>query len=1092
MSQPSLVQLEDFIPNYPDLSDEDFFLKLAQKKELQELTLGPIPVKDDLLYTSQKYMQRMFSPYTPYTVALLAHDPGAGKTCTAAAIIEGIKSGKITEVKRALVFVKNEALVGTFEDEIAYRCTEGLYSEQGGATKKAEKMRVRSAIGKYYQIVTQSFIKKIMKRPQKVPENYSGRVIIFDEAHTITEVPPSKAVRAKGEIYTDEATYKNFLEFTHLVEGIIIMMTGTPIWDKPAGFASLMNLILPTDDQLPVKTFNSTFYDKKTGEFKDPNGQLRAALRGRVSYLRNTSNIKKIERGIVAPLTKFVKVYPDVWSPFQEAMADRARTEEVKVKGKKSEKTVAGGTLSTLAVAASTMVYPKIKDGKIVKDQGIYDKESFEAMVMQSTKSKVKYRISSSILRDELTNNLAKYSAKFSAIIQDIVENPNHVTFVYCENVSGIGGVFSLGLCLELHGLEWNKTPKGILRPSTTKRRFTIITGTSESKDSLSENSQIVEFLKLHNRYEPNGPSPYDNRYGAHSQVIIASEKILGMTIKYTRKVHIVIPHWNVSSNKQAEARAIRLGALDALPKKEREVEVFLHVGVRSGNYVIEDPRGAKIAKDQNKGPGGLPIDLHIMSIAEEKVAKSSPIERMLKEESFDCVAYYKRNVLETDVDGSRECDYRECNYQCDGIPPPDSSDKSSKVWNYSKTIGQLDYSTYNLLYGVQKRKDIVDQIIHKLSLRNNYDLDELRKDIKVQKEYYSLFLQSVDDLINGRVMIANRLGIKYYVKAYANHIFLDAAISSSILYGPEQAEYTENVLVTSYKTLSEQVAIKELESDISLLGDFCVTPSPETINEFSSQAKIDLFEQAFIYSLKYPDLPIIDAFTDYFKEAYFEVEESTGIWIHILYKLEKYKKGEYSKGREKLLADGKTRIVNANEAKPEWSFMTDRTTEENYMRSISEGRKESKEKVLKESPFGFYGLMVADKKGHRVLKLRFITGPGRVATTYSVPFLVNLLLENIKYDVFEGENPIPSSITDEEARKNITNNIESIEEMPKAELELRISRINRDFVTKDKTLNDLRNAYFFLAMRNGRLVKGLLAAYIQSTLEENGLLEES
>jgi len=74
------VRIEDFIPVYPKLEEENFFLDLAKKKELQELTLSPTPEDkgDEVLFASQKYMQRMFSPYTPYTRAAFFHDPGTG------------------------------------------------------------------------------------------------------------------------------------------------------------------------------------------------------------------------------------------------------------------------------------------------------------------------------------------------------------------------------------------------------------------------------------------------------------------------------------------------------------------------------------------------------------------------------------------------------------------------------------------------------------------------------------------------------------------------------------------------------------------------------------------------------------------------------------------------------------------------------------------------------------------------------------------------------------------------------------------------------------------------------------------------------
>ncbi len=548
------------------MEDEDFFIKIARKKEFQELTLEPEMGKGakESLYPSQKYMQRIFSPYTSYTKGALFHVPGTGKTCAASAIVEGMKSGKITKERRALIFVKNEGLVKDFKAKIIKDCAKDIYSKTDHPEKELKP---------YYEIVTYSHINSIYARKGSgaIKKLYSGRTVIIDEAHTVTENPPKE----KGEKMVDP-TWKKFWWFLHEIEdSIVIVMTGTPIWDKTSGFASLMNLILPKDQQLPHGSFDRTFFSEEdefgNKVFSDPKGILRKAIRGRVSYLRASGDIVRVEKGITRPLSRLIKVWPDVWSKFQEDIVSEARNKEVNVSGGigKPTKKVIGGVMSSSAMSASIMVYPKIdaKTGKI-KEGGIYDTPSFEDMFPKN-KGKPKYDSLPLEVRKEIKTNLRKYSAKIADIVEDVIANPKDVTFIFCENVSGVGGVYSVGICLQEHGLFWNKGAKSIMTKSTDKRRFTILTST-HSKYCISSDHEIGEFLQLHNRP--------DNKFGEYSQVIIGSEKVLlGLDIKNVRKVRIMAPHWNDSAIKQVEARAIRLGALDAFkdPKDRKWRSIY-------------------------------------------------------------------------------------------------------------------------------------------------------------------------------------------------------------------------------------------------------------------------------------------------------------------------------------------------------------------------------------------------------------------------------------------------------------------------------------------------------------------------------------
>lgn len=1152
--------IEDFIPEYPNRDDPEFALKLARKKEFQELDIGPGPGEkiDGGLYASQMFARRMFSPYTEYTKAAFFHQAGAGKTCEASAIIEGVKSGKITENKRALIFVNNETLVAKFEEEIAKKCAKGVYEFEEG-TAKATKRRLRKEVGKYYEVVTQNHINSIMERsPEVVKEIHSGRVVILDEVHTVTETTLTKKKKQKlAEVGIsasqaasglDEVTYQKFKDFIHLLDNsIVIIMTGSPIWDKPEGFATLMNLILPLEDQLP-KNLSTV-----------PPEDLKRVLRGRVSFLRKAEDIRKIEMGITEPLTELVKVYPSAWSLFQESQADEARSglsdadienmrleddiveydEEVLTKKSKPKKGGSGGILGSSAIAAATMVYPKVsvKNGKpiISTSESVYKTKDFLSLVNTSNKPKVvKYRSSDGVRGDrgiilrtvysEIESNLIKYSAKFARIIENIVKNPTFVTFVYCDSVKGAGGVFSLGLCLQIHGLQWNTshTREGLLK--NRNRKFTVITGSTNSEDSLQSPDQIQKFLEVHNSLE--------NKYGELSQVIIGSKVLrLGLTIKHTRKVHIVTPHWNVSSNNQVESRAIRLEALDAFSPEERIVEVYLHVAVRPGKerFVIDDdgtivslsldqrrPTGGDRAKGEGRAKGEarrpeggkLPIDLRIMEIAEAKVKASAPIQRIIQEVAYDCVAMYRRNVLATDEDGSAECNYGKCNYQCDGIPPLDTESRKSKVWSYSRTIGELDYSTYNLFYGDQRKKEFMDIIIAAFGIKNQYSYEELKTVAKVGEHEEPLFILSVDVLVNSRTVIVNKMGMRSYIKIAGDHIFLDSEIANSGIKGYSLVEYTNHYLVTKKYSFGDQILDLELKRDLELIDQACQTPTKRLVKKLSISTRIKLAEMVWLDSKeKKPKPGTLSALIKKLYSEYFMVVDgddgavgrgskkgskakSSPKVAHVLYHVFQPKVGEYSKNREKFEANGFTRVTNE---KGKFVPPTDKKEEEALLRKFDQRRINRRKTLAEESPYGLFGVWKTQEKTLSIVKSG---GTGRVCSNFKIWELAGMMMNDVKFHwIFPrdaGEDPSPMIFNEVELIQ-INHLIELTDR--KNEDDLRRSILGEkggEFFSgyiETASLDELKTLYFFLIVTINKNQAAPVCRYFKWLLEDAGLL---
>lgn len=1155
--------IEDFIPDYPELDDEDFFLKLARKKEIFELALDKDEeLEPGTLQDSQLIMQRLFSGETPYSEISVFHKPGTGKTCVASAINEGIKARKVSVQKPALIFVKNKTLKDTFADSIHSVCTTDVYIPQATEAEEEKgieisenirQKRLRREVAKYYIINTYSYIHTLSRlSDEEITKRYSGRVVIIDEAHILSEKEGSGVgAEAKG-------TYEKFLRFMRLIKNCVkIVMTGTPFWDRPEEFAETHNLILSEEEALPTKkAFIKAFYNSE-GELTDPEGILRASLRGRVSYLRSSTNIGfRRELGVTSPYTKYVPIFPVVMSPFQEKFSTIARTEIEEVSGGKGKgvRKVAGGTLGSLAVMSATAVFPEISPkGEIVPNTGVYrtswgkkkpknqkNLSSFDEIVQKTPKG---YKVHPA-LKKEIKARSEMYSAKFDFIVKAVLAEPNKVFFIFCENVTGVGGAISLGIWMETHGLSWVRKASAIKRAPVERggksiRRFTVI---SSDPATLSSDAEIFQFLQEHNKPE--------NSHGAYSQVIIGSEKIMvGNNIKHCTRVFVVSPHWNMSEDEQAVARAYRLGALDALPEEERDFNLYRLISVRGAakrgeaslksegedNEVASNKErwysafpGVSPAVNQKIGPGeGVPVmDLYVMSVAEKKI--NAPLNRMIKEEAPTCMSFYERNVLATDVDGTSICDFTDCNYQCDGIPEPD---KSSRVWNYKKTIGELDYSTYNLLYAGDRVKELAEVITSAFHIRNHYSFTELSELAKVKSHEENLFLQALDTLINSRAAVPNRLGFLSFIKYSGDQIFLDPKVYSfsGDEEGYAQAEYTERMLVTKIKSLDEQISELEFPFDLELIQTLCEDPSSEKLQLLSLDTAIELFEYIYIRLRDNPKLankPIVKAVMDEFADEYVELED--GRVVHFIRKIRVLGKTGYSVGRENLEEDGKSarlltprRITNpsgkrsskksakgktakgkASPQKPsekgfslgEWTTVTSIPEEREFIEAYKIYRKEHREQILEGADVGFYGSV--SKQDH-MFRL-FFKGPrktGRVAETQPAPLLRKSLTE-LDYDPFEtdeqwGDN-FPPLVKNANTKEDINITKDTIKSFSDSEIKKRALliipnnlKISVDEL-KNKSVKELRVMLFFASI-SSRL---LLSAFLMEILDRKGLLE--
>jgi hypothetical protein len=971
--------IEDFIPHYPDLTSPDFTYDLSRLKEFAELYLDKSEsvsdIAGELLY-HQLFIQRFFSPYTSYMRALVAHRPGTGKTCTAVGVVEGYRHALISGKPRkpALLFVKSEDLGRNITNEIANVCTSGIYTPKLtlAELKKGKVMsedtriaRLNREVSRSYEIVTyDTYLRKLPEDDGILKRMVEDRDIIFDEGHIIRPQPKKKGT-AKGEegeeeaedeqgLIKDSATlYTQAERMLKFVNGHVLILTGTPMWDQARDIAPLMNLILDDSQKLPTgKAFDDRYFDAD-GNLVDDVDDLREAFKGRVSFLREMlTSAQRIEMGVTEPFTKYIKIFPDGMSDIQSEYSTKAResveTKTVRIKGKQVERQTVGGTVYKLARDAMNMVIPTFDSkGEIT---GIaYGPEAFKEYVIKPiTKRGPKggttkintYSIDNVYLRKELTNHLAEYSAKFASVIEDIKAHPDEVTFIYNEEVTGLGGAIMQGLCMQLHGFAWAKSAIDIEHPSQ-KRRFAVITSDSQTTNNPK---QIQDLLASCNRP--------DNRHGDRLQVIIGSEKIaLGLTIKNVRRIHIMMPHWNIPSIDQAEARGYRFGSHDALEPEERHVHIFRHAAVDTASPNRGGvARGLGYPKDASFSDTET-TDIYIYRLAEDKDYRTAQIYRVMKEAAPDCAAFYRRNVLPTDVDNTRACDYQRCNYVCDGFPPVSRSDK---VWSYKIPIQDLDYSTYNVLYASDKISSIIDDII---ALFHNYFsmfIDAVQRMIQLPPSEKPLLLHAIDTIIESRLVIRDRYGFKCYLKEEGNMLFLVDSLTARPRYA--QATYVEMPLVKHISSLDSLVEILEYQQDKPLVDRVCKKASAEDFEKLSYKTRILLLEVAYQYNQTHDSLnpsksdAAVDMILDEMEASLYEMKD--GSVVHILYSTE-YKGTSYNVASKDIKASGLMRRYN-----PELRGWEDvpSALEEGYIKQIKEHITAQKEIGFEDNPYGIYG----------------------------------------------------------------------------------------------------------------------------------------
>ena len=1020
----------NFLPKYPNIEqfdvskkilnmyDEDFYKVIYKKKEFYENrleNLEEIPKKPGNLMNHQKLIARFFSSNTLYDELLLLHEMGTGKSCSAVGAIEQIREEGM--FKGALYFAKGEALINNFTNELIFKCTDGRYiPEEYQAISELKKVhRKKKAIKDYYQSNTfETFAKKIKGKIsqddlEKWCEQFNNHIIIIDEVHNLRMKSYSDDVGEDGK-KSPLNVYDEFWRFLHAVKDCkILLMSGTPMKDGVDEIASVMNLILPKDEQMKSgDEFVKDFFIEKDNLFTvKPSyiNELKKVFKGRVSYLKAMqSSVKKNFSGDKQGTLEHLLVEEDEMSEFQTTHYNLAYEEDGKNKGVWSN-----------SRQASLFIFPNGKWGKDgfsdyieTKEKSRLKKDEPKKKSVFSMSSKLREAIkktetdTSEMMLERLSMFSSKYAESIKTILQ--AQKDNKSVFVYNEFVTG-SGVILFGLILELFGFV---KAFGSEAEGNEKPRYASLT---------SETSTDRQISLISERF--NKP---DNMYGKIINVIIGSRKVSeGFTFRNVQIIDIHTPWFNYSETSQVIARGYRLGS-------HRDL---IDTGVNPQLIIYQ--RVSIPANEEKRS-----IDLDMYKISENKDISIKGVERIMKESAWDCALTYRRNLI-TGQDNSRECDYTNCYYVCDGCE------------GTPEDITEFDYSSFNLKYNDSNIQLVIDKIT--ILFRTNIRLELTEIIEQFPNVLNSDVITALRIIINESKKIINKYGFPSYLKEYKNIFFLVDSLSSS-----ETDSYTEHphlkkpinfnyILEMAYNESLPKIIYTSLEANTTEDIRKLMNRLPVEIQEYflESSIKSEFLDRANLQTFNSTQKKIRQLILTYFEKNYLNID---GVWIS-------------------WLLEDTFRCFN--EETTEWN-----DCDPEHVQKV-ELINEEKQKQIQTNIYNFYGLYNKtnssfclrdtsnsndpDLKGHQQTS-------GRVCVTMKKEDLINLAINIFKFkiptleEINETEKELLLLVIKEESNLGKMKKIlgETNKENDKEQLEKTLEAnkyvINPEFLKEDKTID--------------------------------------
>jgi hypothetical protein len=803
-------EVSDFLPTYPTTGDVNFNKKYYKKNEFYSLRLDRVedaPSKG-ALYKHQKIIQRFLSPETLNDAIILDWEMGAGKTCGAFGVTENLKK----HYKGALIFTKGPKIADSLMADLVETCSApGQYNieveenEEERLTKIKQELKVEG----FYRFTTYNFFEKLGKMSKeqfdRTVSEYSRYIFIIDEVHNLREETGSRK-------------YTIAKRFFHSVKNCKkIIMSGTPMKDQPNEIAAILNLVLPMSRQVVTgESFDKEFLDE-TGKVKESKrNKLKGYMRGVISYIRMMeSDVEKKFMGEPIGKLKVFKVWPSEMSDYQTKHYLKAYNLD---QNTKSSKRKVSDAFDSESRQATLFVFPEAEG--LEKPWG---KEGYSIYV-DEVRNKFKYNLINKIKvagnYGATLENIRKYSTMYASIIENILQNPDKPVWVYDSLVVGSGAIVLANL------LDLFNFTKATGKENTAAKRYILATGDLD-KTRLSVSRKLFNSEK--------------NMTGEYIQVFIGSKVLMeGFNLKNVQLVHIATPHWNYSETSQAIARALRLNSHEDLIKNNITpvVEIYQHVAL---------PRG-----HEDKS-----VDLRWYEISEGKDIAIKSVERLIKEASWDCSLFYKRNrIYDSNMDNTRECDYKSCDFKCDGIPDE---------YLYGLSKKEIDFSTFDVYYLNDMMINIVDAI--REIFKNNFSYFVINLAIDLRREGFNDFqiFSAVQKMIVENITIYNKNGFESFLREDRDVLFLVDSISAGSKYS--MSLYSKHPVVVQPMSFTDafdnlvidRMNTSETQQDFDFYSSYLPSDVVQSMKSLAATASEDnIFKQRLLSNVSVPTVEVV------------------------------------------------------------------------------------------------------------------------------------------------------------------------------------------------------------------------------------------
>lgn len=533
---------------YPEITDDNFYNKINQiykdfkiskkKKSFEDICF---PKKYEL-QNSQKLLSQYINPKTPYKGILVCHGIGSGKTCTAVQIAESWKK------HRRIIIVVPASLKGNFRNELRSLCTgdsylthkerELLHNLHPSSNEYQHIINLSNdRIDKYYEIYSYN---KFIELAQNNEINLKNSILIIDEIQNMI---------------SHEGTYYSVLyDLIHKSpkDLRIVLLSATPMFDKPHELALTINLLRPKKefpigkqfDKKYIRTINKNgiyhYSAKNLEHFKEH-------IKGYISYFRGAPSYVFPEMKI-----KYVKC---IMSDFQYSAYKGVLKNEINKNNFSFESLSVTKLPNNFFIGTryvSNIVYPNRKIGS----EGL---KSFRG--------------------NKILDDLNIYSCKFAKIMTKI-HNSTGKIFVY-SSFKEEAGIKSFTRVLETFGY------KNYINEGEGAHRYAVWSG--------DETIHVKEEIK-------NVYNQKSNLNGSKLKILILSPAAKeGISLTAIRQAHILEPYWNMARLYQIIGRGSRFCSHKDLPEEKRNIKVYIYLATHPNEKNSVDEYIKHMAIQKNK-----------------------------------------------------------------------------------------------------------------------------------------------------------------------------------------------------------------------------------------------------------------------------------------------------------------------------------------------------------------------------------------------------------------------------------------------------------------------------------------------------------